>query len=39
VEVAHYGAEPMEDGKGVWRIDDRLVGEWDARDDSDRKEL
>ena len=22
VEVAHYGAEPMEDGKGVWRIDD-----------------
>src|SRR6185503_3146703 len=31
VEVAHYGAEPMEDGKGVWRIDDQLVGEWDAK--------
>lgn len=31
VEVAHYGAEPMEDGKGVWRIDDHLVGEWDAK--------
>ena len=31
VEVAHYGAEPMEDGKGVWRIDEELVGEWDAK--------
>ena len=31
VEVAHYGAEPMEDGKGVWRIDDNIVGEWDAK--------
>ncbi|HET6976410.1 MAG TPA: discoidin domain-containing protein [Pyrinomonadaceae bacterium] len=30
VEVAHYGAEPMEDGKGVWHIDD-MVGEWDAK--------
>ncbi|HEY0762871.1 MAG TPA: discoidin domain-containing protein [Pyrinomonadaceae bacterium] len=30
VEVAHYGAEPMEDGKGVWHIGD-LVGEWDAK--------
>ncbi len=30
VEVAHYGAEPMEDGKGVWRIGE-LVGEWDAK--------
>jgi hypothetical protein len=30
VEVAHYGAEPMEDGKGVWRIGN-LVGEWDAK--------
>lgn len=30
VEVAHYGAEPIEDGKGVWRIDE-LVGEWDAK--------
>lgn len=30
VEVAHYSAEPMEDGKGVWRIGN-LVGEWDAK--------
>jgi beta-galactosidase len=33
VEVAHYGAEPMEDGKGVWRIvgGTELVGEWEAK--------
>ena len=31
VEVAHYGAEPMEDGKGVWTIDDTVGGEWDAK--------
>lgn len=34
VEVAHYGAEPIENGKAVWRIVGGpvdLVGEWDAR--------
>lgn len=31
VEVAHYGAEPMEFGQGVWRIDDSFVGDWDAK--------
>jgi beta-galactosidase len=34
VEVAHYGAEPIENAKGVWRIPHSptdLVGEWDAR--------
>lgn len=28
VEVAHYGAKPIEDAKGVWRIGE-IHGEWD----------
>jgi beta-galactosidase len=34
VEVAHYGAEPIENAKGVWRISRTptdLVGEWETR--------
>ncbi len=31
VEVAHYGAAPMEDAKAVWRINDSIVGEWELR--------
>jgi beta-galactosidase len=35
VELAHFGAEPMQDAKAVWRIDaeDRpeAQGEWDTR--------
>ena len=34
VEVAHYGAEPLENTKGVWRIaggGPELQGEWDTR--------
>ena len=34
VEVAHYGAEPMENAKAVWRIvrgDLDEVGEWETR--------
>ena len=30
VEVAHFGAEPLEDIKVVWRIGE-LLGEWDVR--------
>ena len=37
VEVAHYGAEPMEDAKAVWRIGEKPIGESDAADDTDRK--
>ncbi|HEX6731879.1 MAG TPA: discoidin domain-containing protein, partial [Pyrinomonadaceae bacterium] len=34
VEVAHFGAAPIEDAKGVWRIElgkDDIVGEWDTK--------
>lgn len=34
VEVAHYGAEPMENAKAVWRIvsgQHELQGEWETR--------
>jgi len=34
VELAHFGAEPMKDGKAVWRIDDNpplAQGEWETR--------
>src|SRR5207237_10710077 len=33
VELAHFGAEPMKDGKAVWQIDDvnpAIQGEWDT---------
>src|SRR5437660_5741808 len=34
VELAHFGAEPMKDGKAVWQIDDSnppaIQGEWDT---------
>jgi hypothetical protein len=33
VELAHFGAEPMKDGKAVWRIDDDpplAQGEWET---------
>ena len=33
VELAHFGAEPMKDGKAVWQIDDNPTaaqGEWDT---------
>ncbi len=34
VELAHYGAEPIENGKGVWKIvggSMEVQGEWEAR--------
>ena len=34
VEIAHFGAQPIENGKGVWRItgpQTDLHGEWDPR--------
>ena len=34
VELAHYGAEPIENAKGVWRIVQgsfEVVGEWETR--------
>jgi hypothetical protein len=33
VELAHFGAEPLENAKGVWRIDDVPLphGEWEPR--------
>src|SRR4030095_14799701 len=34
VEVAHFGAAPLENAKGVWRLvggDKELQGEWDQR--------
>ena len=33
VELAHFGAEPMKDGKAVWQIDDNppaIQGEWET---------
>ena len=35
VELAHFGAEPMKDGKAFWRIDDNpplAQGEWQTRE-------
>ena len=35
VELAHFGAEPMKDGKAVWRIDENpplAQGEWQTRE-------
>ena len=31
VELAHFGAEPMNEAKAVWRIDDNPHGEWETR--------
>jgi hypothetical protein len=31
LEVAHYGAEPMEDAKAVWRMGEKLIGESDPQ--------
>lgn len=31
VELAHFGAEPMESGMAVWKIGDRLSGDWEPR--------
>jgi len=31
VELAHFGAEPLDNVKAVWRIDDFAKGEWDPR--------
>lgn len=30
VEIAHFGAEPIENAKGVWRVGE-IHGEWDSR--------